>query len=99
MTSHIPGFRIPFLLSEAIGAVIDQIDRTSNEAVEIGRRFQWDFSNLAVNTWNTNGQQISWGVLKNALRALFSAMEQNYFGTARFTIYDGVREVGQGTVT
>lgn len=99
LTSHIPGFRVPFLLSEAIGAIIDHIDASSDEALEVGRHFRWDFSNLAVNTWNTNGQHTSWGTLRDALKALFSAMERNYFGIARFTIYDGVREVGQGTIT
>lgn len=49
--------------------------------------------------WNTNEQYASWDVLRNAIRAVFAAMELNAFGTGRFTFYDGVREVGEGTIT
>ena len=54
--------------------------------------------NLVFTAVNSNNHQMTWGVLAMAIEALASYMQSTGFGRVIFTIYDGVNEVGSGSI-
>lgn len=51
-----------------------------------------------MKTWNSNNHQTTWGVMGATLGALREFMNEYGWGAARFTIFDGVKEIGEGIV-
>ena len=65
-----------------------------------GGRFHWaDDSGLELAVWNANNHQTTYGVLQAAVSALSDCMSsRGAWGTVRFWIFDGGREVGGGEI-
>ncbi|KAA6408378.1 MAG: hypothetical protein FRX48_08120 [Lasallia pustulata] len=53
---------------------------------------------MTLRTWNTNNHQMTYGVLGAAFLALCQYMQLAGFGTVRFTVWDGVNQVGAGAL-
>ena len=53
-----------------------------------------------VNVWNANNHQLSYIVLRGALKAVMEYMkDNNMYGSADFSIFDGENKVGEGVVS
>lgn len=53
---------------------------------------------MMFRTWNTNNHQQTYGVLLAAIAALRNYMSGHQYGSATFTIFDGVHEVAAGMI-
>ena len=86
------------LLSEAYG-IVDEILRHLGDGPVSTPGFNWGTGSAVLQTWNTNNQETTWRVLAGALVALQDYMidHKNWVG-AKFTVYQGALEVGQGVI-
>ena len=98
MIRSIPGQAVVRLLREASDFVSSHLAVIS-DGLLVGGKSAWLADALSVKVANANNHQTTWGVLRAALVALDDYMEVNeHVGAAEFTIFDGVTEVGAGTV-
>lgn len=94
----IPGQAIFRLLHEAFDVISHHLN-TLGDGLLTGGRFIWIDVPLSIEVVNANNHQTTWGVLAEALLALDDYMKVNDdVGAAHFTIFDGGREVGTGTL-
>ena len=64
-----------------------------------GGNFGWvGEGGLVLNAWSANNHQTTYGVLGAAIGAISNYFDQNGYGRATFTIFDGENEVGEGFV-
>lgn len=69
-------------------------------AQAVGGVWQWNVHlGLALQTWNANNHQMTWGVLGAALLALQQYMEAIGYGTVTFDVMDGANWVGSGRLS
>ena len=91
---------VPFLLNVGLSLIDDHLDTKANVLIpDHDVNVLWGVHDgLALRTRNSNGQRMTWGILSEAIMIVYNAMNYYGFGTAHFTIFDGVQEVGVGQV-
>ena len=79
---------------------MDHIAHVGERAIsEVGRlAFIWfGMRGLSIHTWNSNIRRMTWGMLCEAVIALYEHMEDPQFGPADLTIHDSDNnELGTG---
>lgn len=92
------GITTPALIDHTTASVLQHI-RIAGDGVIPASQSTWgDTGGTLMKTWNSNNHQITWGVFGAALSALKEYTNEYGWGTASFTIFDGVKEVGEGYV-
>lgn len=74
---------------------------TQGDGPILNGRYVWgrrDNTGVLFRAWNANNHQLTYGVVCEALNALLDYMGQHGYSAARFDIYDGQNEVGEGMV-
>lgn len=89
--------QVSFLLQEAAGVIDDSI-RHFGPALTTGNGFNWQEHGISLVIASSNGRQLTWGVMRHAMSAVYQFFERGNFGAAVFTIYDGLNEVGRGRI-
>ena len=98
MVQLVPGISIASLIDETTASVLQHI-RIAGDGVIPNGVATWHGTEWTImETWNSKNHQTTWGVLGAALDALKDFMNENGWGAASFTVFDGVREVGEGYV-
>lgn len=94
----IPGVAVPALIDETMASVLQHI-RLAGDGVMPGGMATWQgYGGAYMKAWNSNNHQTTWGVFGAALGALREFQNEHGWGAADFTIFDGVKEVGQGYI-
>ena len=86
------------ILNAAAGYIEESIRQYGDIVIPTGGVEYNSVTGVSFSTTNSNNHQQTYGVLGAAIEALKDYMSQNYFGKAKFWIFDGVNEVGAGTV-
>lgn len=90
---------VPYILSQAIHEITLVIASHGDGLTTDGMYQLEGLDRLMLLAWNADNHQLTWGVLRQAFYALFDYMERNdNFGAARFDIYDGNHQVGEGMI-
>lgn len=62
-------------------------------------QFDWPGNErLILRAWNVNNHQLTYGVLAAGLQALQVWTWSEGWGTFKFNVYDGINQVGEGTL-
>ncbi|MCJ1305346.1 hypothetical protein MMC08_008160, partial [Hypocenomyce scalaris] len=84
------------VLTACYSAVASHILQDGDGVIE-GGAFSWQGNNgITLSTMNTNNHQNTWGVIGAAIIALQDFMQENGYGGATFSIWDGPNMVGRG---
>lgn len=94
----VAGESVPSTISIAYNVIKSHVSASGDGPVHNGRYSMVGFGGVAVNAWNANNHQLSWGVLSAALTAVLDYMRIFGNGATTFNIFDGSNMVGQGTV-
>ncbi|KAL9117527.1 MAG: hypothetical protein Q9187_005934 [Circinaria calcarea] len=99
ITRAIHGIAVPLLLTEARAVVSDTIFRPDNGMI-VPDTFDWTAQNrLRIRVWRIKGYVLTWGVLRAALLATYTAMMDNRGGgVAVLKIFQNNVEVARGLI-
>lgn len=90
------------LLVDAFTRVQTRIEQSGDGLVRSNNGaglWQLTRNGIVLSIANANNHQTTWGVLGEAILAIGDYMNQNRsFGTIVFYIFDGSRQVGQGSI-
>ena len=94
----VAGDGVQSLLNDAGNLILETIEQLGDGVIPRG---WFDISgedNLWLTVNNANNHQMTWGVLAAAVVALVDYMESSQWGTTTFKLFDGVNEVGVGSI-
>ena len=95
--ANVAGNGLQEMIDQAYSYIVGHVALEGDGLVPDGG-FDWDNFGFSLRTWNANNHQMTWGVLGAAAFALMDYMNRYGYGSATFLIYDGVNQVGAGTI-
>ena len=87
------------LLTAGLNIIMYEMEQSQDGPISGGSFTRFSTaSGLALQAWNANNHQVTYGVLGAALSALADYMNLGGWGSCTFSIWDGGNQVGLGQV-